>query len=147
MILALDPGKETGWALLSREGKIVEVGSIKPQESRLKFVAALEALPGEIHATLIAMEELIAYGTNTDSERFKIEGIIEYWAELEGKTIYPMHPGTVKKLITGRGNCKKSDMRKALKDRIEIEGRSNSHIVDAVGVGLAYLCQHEGFLF
>ena len=146
MLLALDPGKEIGWALLTKKGQLIETGSIKPQLSRCELMAALEALPGDIEATQIAMEELIAYGTNTDSERFKVEGIIEYWAELEGKTIYPMHPGTVKKLITGRGNCKKADMRRALKSRVEIPKRSNPHIVDAVAVGLAYLIQHEDYL-
>lgn len=147
MILALDPGKETGWAILTDKGELAEVGSIK-QCTRSSLLAWLKDiyLRSDVGITHIVMEELIAYGSNTDSEKFKVEAIIELFGEIKLLEVTSMHPGTVKKLITGKGNCKKADMRRALKSRVEIPGRSNAHIVDAVAVGLAYLIQHEDYL-
>ena len=147
MLLAFDPGRETGWAVLSSDGVLLSsgVGSIKSC-SRKELLEELQAEFETWPITGIAMEEMIAYGSNTDSEKFKVEAIIELWAEQNNLPITSMHPMTVKKLVTGRGNCKKADMRRALKDRVEIPGRSNAHIVDAVAVGLAYLIQHEDYL-
>jgi len=148
--LALDPGETTGWAYFgfgnSGERKLKEVGSIKFDGSFAKIRDELKALIESFpYLDLVVFEELIVYGSNTKSEKFKVEGIIELLVEDFKREKATMHPGTVKKLITGKGNCSKADLRRALKSRIEIPNKSNQHIVDAVCVGIAWLVQNTDY--
>ena len=143
-LLTFDPGKETGWAYFEGD-KLKYVGSVKFEGNYFDFGDWVWRIWERVKPEMVVFEELLAFGARMSSEGHKLEAIIEYVMQRQKQKYETIHPSTVKKLITGKGNCKKADMRKVLKERIEIPGKSNVHIVDAVSAGLAWMVNYTEF--
>ena len=151
IILALDPGIQTGYAIIGYDGELSAVvsraGAIETgKENReLDIYNALANLVYGVDA--VAMEQLLAFHGRMSGDRYMIEGVIMLFMQQHKISLEAMHPSTVKAFITGKGNAKKADMRAVLKELIEMPAKSNVHAVDAVAVGLTWLHKNKGFTF
>ncbi|MCD6454810.1 MAG: crossover junction endodeoxyribonuclease RuvC [Candidatus Aminicenantes bacterium] len=115
-ILGVDPGlKKTGYALLDNM-KLLKWGIITSnsdwKSSIVEITDALEKKIADLNPQHIAIESPFS-GINPSSS-FKLahlRGAIIYMAKKQGIEVYDYSPAKVKKVITGRGNASKNEVR------------------------------------
>jgi hypothetical protein len=126
VILALDLGTTTGWALRTSCGQITSgTASFRPGRfdgggmRYLRFanwLAELERLSGPI--TAIWFEEVRRHaGTDAAHVFGGLMATLTSWAELRGVPYGGVPVGTIKKFATGRGNADKAAMIAAVRAR------------------------------
>lgn len=113
MILAFDPGKETGYAVIDK-GKLIEYGTVK-QTGELKYLGEISDLYLDITPEAVFIEKPFV-GKNPVAicslartvQMIRIAVLTEYPEAL----IVEISPSEVKKAITGVGNAKKEQVKK-----------------------------------
>lgn len=119
MILALDLGTTTGWAIGEGDGKIVTSGTMSFKVGRyegggmryLRFARWLN----EMHAAMPVNEcyfEEVRRHVGTDAAHV-YGGLLAHltaWCEQNGVPYQGIPVGTIKKHATGKGNASKADM-------------------------------------
>ena len=89
----------------------------------------------------IVIFENYAFGGNRVTQLAELNGVIKYNYYINGKEIHVIAPSSIKKLITGNGRAKKSEVRDAL---LQLEGFSNLEFKnedesDSFAVGVSYM--------
>ena len=84
------------------------------------------------------------FGMRSLSKLYELGGIIKYVAQTDLDTdAIQISPTQHKKATTGRGNCKKDEMVKAVTEKFKIPGKINDNEADAVSIVYTYLCYKE----
>lgn len=126
-ILALDLGRRTGWAVLTPETEdsgvhelYDDVRGTRPYRDGARFVALNEFL------TKLETEhgpfDVVPFESVSDCKGRQVQLYNGYratlmaWAEIRGKIVVPLPVGTIKKLVTGKGNADKEQMINALRE-------------------------------
>lgn len=114
MILALDLGTTTGWALQAGSSILCDSESFKPSRFSgggmryLKFRRFLEGHPG---LTEVYFEEVRRHaGTDAAHAYGGFLAILMAWCEDRGIPYHGVPVGTIKKFATGKGNADKITM-------------------------------------
>ena len=126
VMLALDLGTMTGWALRSADGLITSgTASFRPgrydgggmRYLRLtNWITELDQLSGPIEA--IWYEEVRRHaGTDAAHVYGGLLGVMSAWAELRGVPYAGVPVGTIKRFIAGKGNADKQAVIAAVKQR------------------------------
>ena len=111
MIVGIDPGLVTGWAILDHDGPRWGIRDFRKSEAPLL----------ELHywlrqtiadADLVCYEEPVARGHAARSLNRQM-GVIIMTCELLSVPHYPVNPGTLKKHATGSGRADKEQMLEA----------------------------------
>lgn len=119
MILGIDPGTHTGWALLNDDGKRIGSGvwDLSPMRHEgagmryLRLRTYLRGLCEGYTLTAIAYEEVAAHkGTAAAHIYGGVVATMQAWAEFEEIPYRGIPVGTVKKIATGKGNAGKDAM-------------------------------------
>ncbi len=117
MILALDLGTTTGWAVSSSGMLVFGTWNLKPTRFEgggmrfLRFTGFLIALNERSRITKIVYEEVRRHaGTDAAHVYGGLQGALTSWAEEEGIPYQGIPVGTIKKFWTGKGNANKEAM-------------------------------------
>ncbi len=147
-VYALDLSlNRTGVAIFTNNGNLVECFSIdttKEKDLRGKLViianSYLETIKKYSPSVVVMEQGFTKYNTSTQMI-FRCFGLTNYiFAEYEQITI---PSSTIKKIITGRGNAKKEEVREYVsKEYPQIE-TNNLDESDAVATGIAYFRKKE----
>ncbi len=117
MILSLDLGTTTGWAI-SPDGILMSgTWNLKPSRYEgggmrfLRFTGFLKALHERSAITKVVYEEVRRHaGTDAAHVYGGLQGALTSWAESEGIPYEAIPVGTIKKFWTGKGNANKEAM-------------------------------------
>jgi crossover junction endodeoxyribonuclease RuvC len=145
MILGIDPGvNNIGIAFLENDS------GLKLKESYLYTIPKPES---------VGYIEFAQYFTNLTSRKLEVIGIekpffspmtlannirtleiiglMKYILYCNGyEHIHMLSPSTIKKTVTGNGRAKKPEIIKSVEELFSIDLKDNSHIADAIGVGI-----------
>jgi len=140
MILAFDPGKQTGFAVMDK-GKLIEYGTIK-QKTELKYLGEISELYIDIKPEVVFIEKPFA-GRNPAAicslartvEMIRIAVLQEYAEAL----IVELPPSEVKKAITGAGNAKKEQVKKMVEQIFKETAGKDITFDQADAIALAYM--------
>jgi crossover junction endodeoxyribonuclease RuvC len=137
IILAIDPGMTTGWAIVTERGPIIwGERTLGPRHQHWAELATmLSGLVAEYHPDAIAWEEPVAQGIAGASLNRAL-GIIEMVAQEAGVPYASVNPSTLKKWLTGSGKADKAAMREALWGTHGAVAVTGENAVDACAVGL-----------
>lgn len=150
VVLALDLGTMTGWALRGRDGQITS-GTLSLRPGRFegggmrylrfaKWLDELCALSGPIHA--IYFEEVRRHaGTDAAHVYGGLMGALTAWGELHRVPYQGVPVGTIKHHATGKGNANKEAMIAAVRERGFAPGDDNE--ADAIAL-LLWATEAEG---
>lgn len=146
-ILAIDTGyRNVGFAIISLEtGKVIDTATITTGKlPYYEAVAEITTWVGQIIETMnievIVYENVFSRGNVREVSGTFVQAGIE-----RGITRFQKYsPGHMKKVITGKGNCKKELIQKVLQEKykIDITGMTD-HETDAIGHGLTYLIDNH----
>ncbi|WP_259400481.1 crossover junction endodeoxyribonuclease RuvC [Roseovarius sp. SCSIO 43702] len=126
VILALDLGTTTGWALHGHDGLITS-GTVSFRPGRFdgggmrylrltNWLSEIDRLSGPIEA--IWFEEVRRHaGTDAAHVYGGLMATLTAWAELRGVPYEGVPVGTIKRFATGKGNANKDAMIAATRDR------------------------------
>ncbi len=126
VLLALDLGTNTGWALRGADGLITSgTASFRPGRydgggmRYLRFtnwLTELDRLSGPVDA--IWFEEVRRHaGTDASHVYGGLMATLTAWAELRGMPYQGVPVGTIKRFATGKGNANKAAMMEAVRAR------------------------------
>lgn len=142
-IIALDLSlSNSGVAVFSQDGKIKKLLSIATDPSqetpiRLKNIGSkLLKLKKEYKPKVVVIEEGFTRYNISTQQLFKVHGLVNYL--FAGTEQIRYYSGTVRKLVTGKGNIKKEEARDYILNKyknIEFEDLDQS---DAFLLGLCY---------
>ena len=124
VLLALDLGTTTGWALLTREGDIAHgFASFRPQRFEgggmrfLRFkrwLSELKAIAQDIHA--VYFEEVRRHaGVDAAHVYGGLMATLTAWCEHQNIAYLGVPVGTIKKHVTGKGNAGKAEVITAMR--------------------------------
>jgi len=124
VLLALDLGTTTGWALLTREGDIAHgFASFRPQRFEgggmrfLRFkrwLSELKAIAHDIHA--VYFEEVRRHaGVDAAHVYGGLMATLTAWCEHQNIAYLGVPVGTIKKHATGKGNAGKAEVITAMR--------------------------------
>ena len=124
VILALDLGTTTGWAMQDTEGQIIHgISGFKPQRFEgggmrfLRFkrwLSEIKTLSGDIHA--VYFEEVRRHvGVDAAHVYGGLMATLTAWCEHHNIPYQGVPVGTIKKHATGRGNASKDEMISAMR--------------------------------
>ena len=149
-VLAIDPGTVTGWALGSRNGRVVSgtacFRSGRFQGGGMRFLAFstwlrdMEKRHGPLQALVYEQVRRHA-GTDAAQVYGGFLAVLTSWAEERGIPYASVHVKTLKKHATGSGNASKQDMVKAA--RALGHAPSDDNEADAIHA-LAWMLETSG---
>jgi len=148
-VLALDLGQNTGWALQRRDGQIYSGTDVfKPDRfsgggmALLRFRQWLETLHETSgHFDMIVFEEVRRHlGTTAAHVYGGFLGQMSAWAEFKEIPYQGVPVGTIKKHITGKGNCGKQEVIEAIMHR----GHTPMDDNEADALALLYWALEDG---
>ena len=124
VVLALDLGTTTGWALLTREGHIAHgFASFRPQRFEgggmrfLRFkrwLGELKTIAQDIHA--VYFEEVRRHaGVDAAHVYGGLMATLTTWCEHQNIAYLGVPVGTIKKHVTGKGNAGKAEVIAAMR--------------------------------
>jgi len=146
LILGIDPGEESGYALIDVRGETIRVhdyGSVPVTEPGLVGLTVstwrwIEAYtPHEPEIDQVAFEEWIpSYRMRTSKESTEVRAAIRLWCALHraAETWWPMTPQAVRSRLSCRD---KRDVRTFVERAIGMKPKGPDHVADAFGVALA----------
>lgn len=153
MILALDPSlSATGYCVVGGDGNTVfDYGVIKTDsDNKLcarvhKITQRIEEIIKEQKVKTIASEDQYGHlNTGTLKKLSHVRGQIMYLASKYQLPMVMFSPGTMKKQVTGKGNCSKEKVAEALREKypivegIDIDLKKYDNISDALGIAVTY---------
>ena len=152
VVLSIDPGMSLGWALWS-DGRLLEYGVFKTSTkashgSRLwDIYSFILTLLRQDYVDVCVVENIAAFGKgakNKDSYLLPaVFGLVRMAAHVHGVEEFKAYAVTsVKKAMTGSGNARKPEVRKAVNDYYGIDVK-NDDTADAIAVGHAYYKQSQ----
>jgi Holliday junction resolvasome RuvABC endonuclease subunit len=137
IILGIDPGMSTGWAIVA-DGRLVILGQRELGARHRHWATLAGILRGlitEYSPDAIAWEEPVARGIAGASLNRAL-GVIELVAQESGLPYASVNPMTLKKATAGTGSASKDQMRQAIVERVGFELPAGSDAIDAVAVAL-----------
>jgi len=126
VVLALDLGTTTGWAIAPPDGDLVS-GTVSFRPSRydgggmryLRFRAWLDTIVGDVGAIGEVHYEEVRRHLSTDAAHVHggLLAMLTAWCEERSIAYQGVPVGTIKRFITGRGNADKAAMIEAVRAR------------------------------
>lgn len=144
IILALDLGATTGWAIVSNGVQLYgeeHFRGLRP-ERFVAFHAWLDDLMNDRLFDYVIFERPFSRGLHTTRSLWGMAGIVELLAEKHGHPCLDIVPSTLKKWATGNGRACKKDMMHAAHYKIIAYHRHiddaplREHEADAIILGL-----------
>jgi crossover junction endodeoxyribonuclease RuvC len=140
MILAFDPGKETGYAVIDK-GKLIEYGTVR-QTGELKYLGEISDLYLDITPEVVFIEKPFV-GRNPVAicslartvQMIRIAVLTEYPEAL----IVEVSPSEVKKGITGSGSAKKEQVKKMVEQLFKETAGKDITFDQSDAIALAYM--------
>ena len=135
-ILGLDPGNCTGYALVNALGDLIIYGeiNIKKEEKQMAFLfSAINDLLRSLKPDLCVIEAIFVNPLNgkTTLRLCELRGVLVTCCELNHIPYISYAPTVIKKVICGRGNAKKSEIKKKF-------NISSHNICDAIAIAKTY---------
>ncbi len=157
-ILALDPGKVTGYAILDRDHRsfdLLAYGVIDARSNDRRDIDTThwawlqEQVRACAHPLILCFEEaILSHRLPSNSEAHEVRGIIRLFgaSSHDIEAAYAYAPSLVKKTLTGKGNAPKKLVELAVKRLTGIKRFATDHEPDAIAVGLTYLVEVHSFV-
>lgn len=152
MILGIDPGvNNIGIAFLGNKGSTLEESYLytipKPElVGYIEFAQYFTKLTNrEIDVIGIEKPFFSPMTLANNIRTLEVIGLMKYILYCNGHThIYMLSPATIKKTVTGNGRAQKPEIIKCVEELFSIDLKSNSHIADAIGVGITAYAASTG---
>lgn len=148
--MALDASlSNTGIAIVDKHKQIIKLHTIstKPTASLgsrlIEISTTIEELIKQYNIELILLEGQYMGGS---LQCGFVLGNIYRIAEEQRLAVKTYQPTTIKKVVTGSGKAKKSDMKKYIEEIFNLKARSNEHVRDALGLVHTYFVK-EGVMY
>ena len=150
IILGIDPGLDrTGWAVVEKHGqdKRLLASGLIHTKAGVPLPERLEIIFDEISAVALkwtppeaAIEEVFfTKKTNTQSNTVHARGVILLACKKSGVSINEYNPRTIKKTVTGNGNCEKIQVQRIVKMILKLkEIPKPDDIADAMAAALCH---------
>jgi len=153
MILALDPSlSATGYCVIGGDGiTVLDYGLIETDsdnklcERIFKITERLEEIINEQGIKTIVSEDQYGHlNPGTLKKLSHVRGQIMYLASKYDLTMVIYAPTSMKKIVTGKGNCKKEKVAESLRedysivDNVDIDLKKKDNISDAFGIAVSY---------
>ena len=142
-IIALDLSlSNSGVAIFSQDGKIKKLLSIATDPSqetpiRLKNIGSkLLKIKKEYRPSVVVIEEGFTRYNISTQQLFKVHGLVNYL--FSGTEQIRYHSGTVRKIVTGKGNIKKEEARDYILNNYKDVKFEDLDQSDAFLLGLCY---------
>jgi len=158
MILALDPSlSATGYCVIGGDGiTVLDYGLIETDsdnklcERVYKITERLEKIINEQNVkTIVSEDQYGHFNPDTLKKLSHVRGQIMYLASKYDLDMYIFAPSSMKKIVTGKGNCKKEEVAKSLRkdyhivDRVDEDLVKKDNISDAFGIAVSYFKKPE----
>jgi len=155
-ILSLDPAslKNLGIAILEIKKNNIKIidhfthvfkSNLENKEQRLvETKKIITKLIKKHNINQVLMELSLGFGKAfVRSQIIEITGVIKLVACEKKVNVKEIAPTRIKKLVTGSGKSKKTEMKKSIMERFNINKKDTGteHEVDAIGVALAYFIE------
>jgi len=151
-ILAIDPGTlKTGYAVLSREGALIDYGTISPPASYLLterygiIFKGLKALITKFLPSCVVVET--QYMCKNFQSALKVgmaRGVVIAAAKDESLPVYEYAPSQAKLASTGRGSASKEQVKNFIQVRFQLDETPGPDEADAIALAL---CHHQASLY
>jgi len=149
-ILALDAATvNTGFAVVTRDLKVLSRGLIhspasRPTSRRLKdlYDALIDIMEANEVDAVAVEDQFLGSNVNTIKALSWARGVIMLLAEQRKKELIVINNKTAKKKAK-KGNASKSEVKAAIKERLNLEGDLPEDVSDAISIGLAFFFQEE----
>lgn len=153
MILAIDPSlTATGYCVVGGDGNTVfDYGLIETNKNNklckrvYKTTQELEKIIKEYGIKTIASEDQYGHlNIGTLKKLSHVRGQIMYLASKYNLPMVVFSPGTMKKQVTGKGNCSKEKVAESLRkdysivEGIDIDLKIHDNVSDAFGIAVTY---------
>jgi crossover junction endodeoxyribonuclease RuvC len=158
-ILGVDPGLDkSGYALieakkdcnisnLKESVNILSVDTIisdskKTLEERLKYLhSKFKKLLLELNPDIVVVEDIYSNSSYPQAglKMASVKSVVELAVSKKNIRVVNLTATKVKKVIVGRGNAKKEQVAKMIKEGFDLKGAENLHESDALAAALAYL--------
>ena len=148
-VLALDLAlNSTGATVFSNDAKIIEILSVetkseKTHQMKLFLIAnfLLDLKETYLFEKIIFERGFYRFAASTQAI-YKTVGVVQYLFWDVPQIFYP--PATVKKVVGGKGNIKKDELRKIIEKKYGVSFKNNDES-DSYAVGLCYFIS-EGII-
>lgn len=115
-IMGVDTSTKTGYVILDTEGDVLKVGvlNFKPSPNRFQrfdhYAQSLIKLVHEYQVELVIIEGYSFAGKFNNSLQYELGAVLRYLMYLTNVLFVEVPPTSLKKFVTGKGNCKKDLM-------------------------------------
>lgn len=120
IILALDTGHKTGWALFDEHGLIksgvMEIDNTYDGKCFADFEQSLAILLTDSNPSKVVLEKPVFRGANT-RRLWGFVSIVQMMAHKRNLIYNEENIVSIKKFITGKGNAKKKDVMKSIENK------------------------------
>ena len=134
-----------GYAIIEDGKTLLDSGvlSTKPKntiEVRLRTLwDGLEVIMQKRQFEAVAIEDAkFTRGVISAIALGQARGVAIMLASLNDLPVFLCPPMTIRKLVTGRGDTKKPEVQKAMKEHFRLSGKLDPDVADAIAVALAY---------
>jgi crossover junction endodeoxyribonuclease RuvC len=138
-VMGVDTSTKTGYVILDDEGGVVNVGVLnhKPESNRFarfhKYVREIAELVDAYGVDLVIIEGYSYAGKFNNSLQYELGACIRMKLFEDGTPFVEVQPTSLKKFVTGKGNCKKDLMLLNVYKRWDFD-TSDDNEADAYGL-------------